>query len=231
MILVDARIGSIDLLKPLQRLGVPAESTHLEFGDVAFAGRGENGQEVMIGVELKRLGDLISSLRSGRLQGHQLPGLLRAYDHSWLIIEGRWQTNRQGQLLLYRARTPARLSFSELDKQLLTLELRGGLHVRHTAHRRDTLRTLVSLYRWWTDKALDEHKSHLAIYQPMPLLPISQFRQTISTLPGVGFTRSLAAEKRFRTIRRAIDATEKRWTEVEGIGMETARKVVASVTT
>src|ERR1035437_3942143 len=137
MILVDRRVGSNDLLAPLKAAGFDAQLVELAFGDIAFEGKGLNGTPLNVGVELKRLGDLVSSLRTGRLAGHQLPGLLRTYDYAWLLVEGQWRANAAGQVTTQkRSRLwtviPGKMTASELDKQLLTLELCGGLHVAHT---------------------------------------------------------------------------------------------------
>jgi ERCC4-type nuclease len=204
---VDRRIGSKDLLEPLKAAGLPAELATLPFGDVAFVGRGTGGAELAVGIELKRFGDLISSLRSGRFQGHQLPGLRNAYDHAWLLIEGKWHQWRHGELMQGRRKMPGQMSGSELEKQLLTLELIGGVHVRHTPTRGDTVRVLGSLYRWFTDRNMDSHKSHLVIYHAQPLVPVSQFRSTISTLPKIGVKTSLVIERQLgeRTCNQLLD--------------------------
>src|ERR1035437_8002080 len=128
MILVDLRIGSKYLLAPLKAAGFEAQLVELEFGDIAFEGKGPNGTTLNIGVELKVLGDLVNSLRTGRLAGHQLPGLLKTYDYAWLLVEGEWRANAAGQVTTQKRRRlwtgiPGKMSASELDKQLLTLEL------------------------------------------------------------------------------------------------------------
>src|SRR4051812_5465590 len=91
MLLVDPRAGSVNLIEPLRAQGLEVVETHLESGDVGFIGRGEGGVPVHIGVEYKTLSDCISSMRTGRLEGHQLLGM-RAdpplYDFAYLLIEG-----------------------------------------------------------------------------------------------------------------------------------------------
>jgi hypothetical protein len=73
--------------------------------------------------------------------------------------------------------------------------------VRTTPTRRDTVRFIMALYRFWTDKDLDEHKSHLAIYSPdldrALAVPISDFRRTVAQLPGIGYRTSAAVEAAF----------------------------------
>ena len=79
MIWVDSRIGSKDLAAPLTRLGLPAELTTLPFGDIAFEGQGDDRGPLTVGIEFKVLTDLVQSLRSGRLVGHQVPGLRQTW--------------------------------------------------------------------------------------------------------------------------------------------------------
>jgi ERCC4-type nuclease len=221
MIWVDAAVGSNELVKPLVKLGYPAEKTSLKFGDIAFTGLGEGGVDTEVGIEFKKLSELVEALRSGRFVGHQLPGLQSTFDHAWLCIEGTWQHDDQGQIATYQGRgrgwrpLHGRMSAGELDKQLLTIEMLGGIHVHTTASRRDTLRWLGSLYRWWTDTALDRHSSHRTIYRPKPLVPVSQFRQTVATLPGIGYRTSAAVEDAFYgNLRLAIGASVEEWAEI-----------------
>ena len=49
MILVDSRIGSVELLPYIQRIGVPVDKTQLEYGDVCFEGNVKEGR-ALIGV-------------------------------------------------------------------------------------------------------------------------------------------------------------------------------------
>jgi hypothetical protein len=90
-----------------------------------------------------------------------------------------------------------KMKASELEKQVLTLELCGGLHVRYTNSRADTVRALCNLYRWWTDQALDHHTSHLAVHDQPTLIPIDEFRAAFCKLPGVGIKASMAVAERF----------------------------------
>lgn len=241
MMHVDNRIGSKDLLTDLQRFGVPAELTRLQFADVAFVGRGLHGCPVCIGVELKETQDLITSLQSSRFVGHQLHGLLDTYDRAWLLTEGTWMDSAEGVLMelsdfgweTATSGTRQPMMTRSLDKQLLSITIRGGINHWHCQTRRDTIRFLSSLYHWWSDKDLDDHRSHEAIYHPPPdraqMIAPSQFVTTISTLPGVGWEKSRAAESRFGSIRNAVDASAVDWTTVPGIGKTIATRIVEAV--
>ncbi len=80
-----------------------------------------------------------------------------------------------------------------------------------TRRRTDTLKWIEALYRTFTDEDLDQHKSHLGIYRAPTLIPVSDFRAFIGGLPGVGLRISKVAETKFRSIRRAINATPAEW--------------------
>lgn len=235
--LVDDRIGSKDLLAPLQRMGVPAELARLEFGDFSFIGRGPEESQILIGIELKETNDLISSLRSDRFAGHQLPGLLRTYDRVWLLTEGIWRADPSGTLETFsggwRAPTAGRrpMLLADLEAWLLTQIIRGGLQNWHTATRFDTLRFLSVLYHWWTSKALTDHKSHAVIYHaPLDRASFAEpstFLKLATCLPGVGYDKAVSLETHFAGSFGALMAASlKELEQVEGIGKVLARRIV-----
>lgn len=228
--MVDRRVGSKDLLAPLRSAGLDAQLVELEYADVAFTGRGAKNASVDVGIELKRLNDLVSSLRSGRLAEHQLPGLRSMYEHAWLVVEGYWRTDDYGNVVVFQGRhrgwcpLPGNMKASELEKQVLTLELCGGLHVRYTNTRADTLRFVGNLYRWWTDQALDHHNSHLAIHEPPTLVPISEWRQAFRRFPGVGLKASKAVAEHFgNSLRAATAADVKTWAAIRVVDESTGK--------
>lgn len=206
-LLVANESGSKELVEPLRRMGLPVEAvTHsvLPFGDVAFLGRGEKGAPLYIGIELKKVGELVQSLRSKRLQGHQLLGLTKDFDRRYLLIEGDFHHDNDGRATVFRGTgkprpLPGAPNAVALEEEVINIQTRGGCWVRHTTTRRDTLRFILACYRYWTDKDLDQHKSHMAIYAPDLdkglLTPPSDFRKALTVmLPGIGFAVSKAVE-------------------------------------
>ncbi len=226
---VDSRVGSVDLLEPLRKAGLPVEATTLAFADFAFIGRGPLDKPLNIGIERKRLSDLVQSIRSGRLSGHQLPGLLGpqgAYEYAWLVVEGLYRVDAQGRILVKQKKRrgrgkpewvqlPGGMLASEMEKQVLTFELCGGCHVKYTNSAEDTVHFLESLYRWFTDKAMDEHKAHLAPQRVSGPIALSGFRDTVRAFPGIGLRASLAVETHFQgSLVRAINASTTEWSEI-----------------
>ena len=221
MILIDDRSGSADLLPDLERANLPVSLVRLEAADMAFDGLGAGGTSVGIGIELKRLDarstDLVQSVGSGRLTGDQLPKMHDLYDYKWVLVEGTWRHDDQGRIVVYKGPRlgwkpiHGRITADELEKRMLTLELCAGMHVRYTNSRRDTVRFVQSLYRFWTDKALDKHTSHLAQHEPPALTFYSDTRQALMKWPGVGHKLSAVAERRFKSVRAAAMAGPDEW--------------------
>ena len=237
MILVDPRAGSKELIGPLLAAGLPVEATHLDFGDIAFLGRGEAGKQVFIGLEHKKLADLVGSLNSARLAGHQLRGMVDTYDRPHLIIEGEWDHDATGRVIVRGPLGFAPLKgapfATELEKRIITLETRGGLRVRWTRTQKETVRYVSALYRWWTDRDLDSHTSHLAVHSPdldrALKTPLTLKRQVAAMLPGIGFQKSEAVDKHFASIWEMFNAATVEWQQVEGIGKTLATRLFAAI--
>lgn len=96
MILIDDASGSRELascpiLAPISCLStLPCTATSESRTDLMFYGNGPQGL-VPIGVEVKHITDLASSLETGRLQATQLPALCELYPVRWLVIYGNYQ--------------------------------------------------------------------------------------------------------------------------------------------
>lgn len=230
MLLIDYREGSAELLEPLRKLGLPAERGTIP-ADIAFEGRGEGGTPVMVGIEFKKLGELINSLRTQRLQGHQLLGMREHFQFCYLLIEGELHYDSKG-ILTKRVGShtfvplPGRMAVAELLKRLYVLHLRGGLNLLWATNRSTTLRFVEALYRVWTDCDLDQHQSHIAIYQAPSLTPISEFRGFFSRINGLGLRKTLQVEQHFGgSIRQAVNAPKSEWLKINGIGPELAAHI------
>lgn len=218
MILVDYRAGSKELHAPLAKIfGAPLVSVEeLPFGDISFTGKGAAGSTLEIGIEYKKLGEMMTSMRDGRFSGHQLPGMLGPkgmYDYAFLLIEGDWHIDDDGYMttLQFRRgkrpewkRAPGNMRAAEYGKHLLTYEMCGGIRICNSRTQNDSVRVIADLYRWWTDRAIDEHTSHMAQHKPAFLANVSEFRRAIAAWPGVGLKWSKAVEDELTTGSRSI---------------------------
>lgn len=233
MILVDDRAGSKDLVEVLRKHNLDVSLTRLDFGDLAWAGNGPGG-EMAIGVEYKSILDLCNSMRSGRLSGHQIPGMLKMYSVSYLLVCGIWKAGTDGALHVYRYAQwvkiePGKRAFQyrEVTGYLETLAQKGGVQVRLVSNETEAAHWIAMAYNWWA-KPWDQHSSLSVMYNPNPSVGIStpsEVRRVAKELPGVGWERSGAVERAFPTIEAMILATEEEWRAVPGIGKHLAAKI------
>lgn len=230
MILVDPRAGSADYAPLLRALGADVELVTLDYGDVCWYASGR-----AIGVELKKVHDVLACITSGRLAGYQLPGMAAEYAEAWLVVEGLYRPNPEdGVLEVWRGGwVPAKTGkqtwmYRQLDGFLTTLEVKGGLRVKRTASEIETARVVHGLYQW--TQTWDGHKSHLALNRAgrdaAIFLRPTFARRVAAELPGVGFERSADVAIAFPTVRQMVAADEQSWRRVPGIGKKLAKQIV-----
>lgn len=232
MILLDHRIGSGELKPYFKAFDIQIELTELEFGDCCFEGNGPNGG-VLIGVERKRVNDLVSSMRNKRLSGHQLPGLLSTYQYVYLVVEGITRIGDGGQL-----QVPCRMGkkfvwhdinlgsrsvlYREVDHYLSTLTHICGITVHFTGRERDTAAWIASKYHWWNDKEWHQHSSHMEVYAPVQEDRSSRWQRRTPTfgekiasqLPGVSKS-AFDIAKHFHNAREMANASIGEWENVK----------------
>jgi ERCC4-type nuclease len=199
---VDSRVGSKELVGSLENAGLKTELTTLHAADFAFEGNGPEGP-CMVGVERKAIGDLVTSIRDKRINA-QMAKMAIAYDFGWLVVEGAWGQDQSGKLVSRRGagfsgakRLPGGFTEDGLAKALLSLELKGmdgKLRLRQTFSKRGTAVFVAALVHWWTDKPWSGHLSHLGSYEPEHYTKLSQFREIVQKLTGVGLAASSALE-------------------------------------
>ena len=239
--IVDRRAGSRDLFPQLQMAKVrPLELGDLHYGDVSILGNGPEGCPWTIGIEYKKLPDLIQSIDNGRLAGHQLPGMLECYQSCWLLIEGIWQTGRFGEVVVPRnsgwksiinGRAQG-FSAKSLYGFILTCQIKLGIQVVQCGTSDQTVSWLSAMNRWWTEKEYEEHRAHLAFDNSSALTLVSRpslVRRVAKELPGIGWGRSGAVAKRFTSVAEMATASQADWQGIEGIGKTTAEKVVRAI--
>jgi ERCC4-type nuclease len=173
MLYVDNRAGSKELYPLLRARGLPVTLTRMDYGDVSFLGSGPDGQPVAVGIEVKGIHDVLKCIADGRFAGHQLPGLVQAYDQVWLLIEGLWRSNAKTGMLEYRhskgqwrecTAGTRRFMYSDLLTWLFTCSVKGGIQFFRASDWGEATVWLSALYNWWTVKGWEGHKSHLAFH-------------------------------------------------------------------
>lgn len=228
-LLVDDRDGSKELMRyePVASTGTLARLTS---GDVAFAGNGPDGP-VWVGVEVKSIYDLISSMNTGRLQATQIPAMLAEFSVSWLLYFGAYRQGLGGRLEIEdrngRWRTHRiggrDVPYGYLQSFLFDLTM-AGIHVQRVIDIREAVTWVGCIHRWWS-KPWDKHKGFRTFDKSgqISLMPhMSDHQRAIACvakeLPGVGFERALAAASYFGSISEMINAPAEEWARVPGVG-------------
>lgn len=236
MIYLDDRTGSVEL----KYYFLPQEVTvaRLQYGDAYFLGNGPDGL-LSIGVERKTVGDLLGSIRSGRFQGHQLPGMSSNFDVMYVVIEGIYRAHpgsktieqlRHGKWQPLHGRG---IKMSSMTKLINTMSIICGVQVRFTIDESATADLIKDLYAWW-QTPFDHHKSHVGFQLPPAtqaalVEPPSLFRCIVKELPGIGWEKSLAVESHFLTLDRVLESSMSDWCQIPGIGSATAEKIMKAI--
>lgn len=229
---VDTRAGSKDYIEPLRRRGVTVEAAWLEAGDMEIIGQGPDGP-IMVGVEHKKIPDLIQCIRNGRF-ADQLRKMREYYGVSWLLLEGRMSV-RRGKLHIRKGHVwkahQGDVSLPEIFGYISTVCHAGGILLMRTEDQTETVEWLRSLNNWWSLKKWEQHRAHLDFYKPEqiggnPLLPPTLVQKVASMLPGLGSARAYAVSQQFDTVREMMQATATEWEAVDGIGKKGAANLV-----
>lgn len=254
MILVDAAVGSKELEPLIRKQGIHCSVEHLPSADALFEGDGPEGW-MSVGVERKRIQDMLNCIDDGRFTGDQRVKMRKQFRFSFVIIEGYWKPDpRSGVLLeghpksdgsLYwssdRPGGGKRVPYSKLRRYLYSMSL-AGLVVCYSRDIAQTATDICELYHYF-QKPWDKHTSMLEmakgyhLQQPwdsLASLPTlnhrpSLVREWAARLPGVGVKLSLDAERVFRTPIRLATGDETDWVKLPGVGVDSAQKIVRAI--
>ena len=229
----------------LRTLGVEVELTTMPFGDVAWIGLGHNGDPVSVGLEIKTIDDCIACIQSGRFAGHQLPGLLQSYDHIWLLVQGESRMAANGMLQQRKVGRGGGTYWSDVgggvrkwmwrdfEGWLNSMSILGGLRIHRVNSWEEGAQWIKCLHNWFQR---DDHKSTQVIYggkqlyaETALMIKPSLARRVAKELPNIGTVRSAAVASQFKTLADMVEASEKDWMHVEGLGKATAKRVYAAI--
>ncbi len=242
-LIVDPRAGSKTLIKPLKKLGLKVQVETLDFGDVCFMGNGPDGP-VQVGIEHKRVEDVLDCIKTGRFASHQLPGLIDNYGVVILLVQGRWRADKANRLVIekpgsYReaarfwARPHGRKEwlYRHLEHWLASIQFQGGIHVARAEDAEASALYIRALYSWWTVKEWDEH-STLKVFNEsgaVPMVKPTVAAKVAKAVTGIGWDKAHAAARHFRTPEVMTRACANDWAKVPGIGKELARRAVRAM--
>lgn len=232
LVLVDDRTGSAEIA-PL--LSSPSLLCRLEYGDFAWSGNGPAGP-VDVGVERKSIMDLLQSMTTGRLSGHQMVGLTAHYDWVYLIVEGVWRPDRHSGILqrinwkgkwTAAAQGSRRFMARDVYNFINTLHVMCGVVAVNTSNQWETAKWLDAMCGWW-QKDWGKHKSHLQFQKPVVHAHLHKPNLTTriaSQFNGVGWDKARKIGSHF-TLHGLMSATREELMEIEGIGPKLADRII-----
>lgn len=231
MILVDDQSGSKDLFPYIKSINPATILTRLDppFGDIAWIGEAEGGGSTRVGVEYKKINDVLDCMIDGRFAGHQLPGLVNTYQRVYLLVEfgytrwdrvggglQRWQPDGKGKGWWRDVLRGGRsFTYRDLEHWFTTMEEFAQLRIVKTPDEYESARWVTSKYSWWTGKGWDEHDSIKQFHVPRP--PVAAFakpgivRRVVKELHDVGWERSGPIAEHFGSVIRAATASADEW--------------------
>lgn len=238
MILVDTAIGSKELKSLIIGNGVKCDAVPLQFGDAAFEGNGDDGT-IGIGVERKRLHDMLNCIDDSRYSAHQRVGMAKMYRKSILMLEGHWKAREDGILMegfdggtkwtpcKYRSQS---VMYSKLYRYLLSIAL-SGVIITYTRDINHTAFNICEIFHYfqkqWRNHTslLEVQKLNIPALSGKPTLT----RRWASDLEGVGVKFSIEAERMFKTPINLAHSDETEWLRIPGIGVRTAQDIVKEI--
>lgn len=249
-LLVDPRIGSGEFVRPLRKQGVPAKLKQIQFGDFAFTGYGPNGL-IRVGIERKKVDELLGCVTDSRFTGTQIPGLLNTYDHAWLLVEGAYVPDVDDIILKGRAFQSKRGAvpmiafheagfgrsrhlYSNFTKFQITVQVKARLYRERTLSAPESVQWIAALYRWY-QKPWAQHKSVYTIDETRPeqaILDVRTLKRRLAAqLPGVAWSRSKQVDQYFPSVAAMFSAGELEWREALGVakGRKLAKSIVTSI--
>lgn len=235
LLLVDTQGGpqcsSAEMLTYLADVGV---ESYLHSGDIAFAGNGPNG-DLMVGVEVKKVADLVSSIETGRLADTQMPRMRDDYQQKYILIIGQWGCNEDGELTVLREgrmkrfRRHPKLHYVRVAAFILEAQI-AGFHV-HTAGSCAEAAHWVKIVAHWWDKPWDKHRAlHKFDESGTALMPhpdaMTDFLARVAkALPNVGYERAMAVGAAMGGAEDFSTWTLEQWQRVPGVGSTIARNI------
>lgn len=217
----------------IRRMGVKAEIERLVFGDFAFEGHGG----MTVGIERKRLHDMLACIDDSRFTAHQRPGLRRMYQEHWLLLEGCWRAHDPKGLLMegntagawWECKPAGRnILYSKLRRYLFSV-VRSGTPIIETRDEWESAFDIVELFHYYQKKEhtsqTEKQKIGVASLSGRPSLA----RRWAEELDGVGQKHGTDAARQFKTGIALATSEEIEWMCIKGIGAATARDIMRQI--
>ena len=201
-IFVDYREKGSRVIKELVDLGFNIKLNKLENADYVLSSR--------VGVEIKTVEDFVESIIDGRLL-QQIKNLKNNFERPVVIIEG------QEDIYSIRNVHP-----NSIRGMLATIAVSYGIPILHTKDFKET----ASLFNIIAKREQEETSKDFTLHGEKRAMSLKEWQEyVISALPGVGAILSKPLLKKFKTVKKIINAKPERLERVEKIGPKKAQRI------
>jgi Fanconi anemia group M protein len=163
-----------------------------------------------VGIELKTVEDFVNSIIDGRLL-QQLKELKRQYERPVLIVEGTED--------IYSVRN---VHANSIRGMLATVAVSYGIPMIYSKNAKETAALITVIARREQDESGSDFQPH-ASKRAMTLKEQQEY--VVSSLPGVGLSLARPLLKRFRTIKKLINAEDQEIQKVPKIGPQKSQVI------
>lgn len=239
MIVVDDRIGSIELRPLIIQQGVECDKYHFPYGDAIFQGNGPTGP-ISIAFERKKLSDIFNCIKDGRYSGHQAIGLHNYYDLAFFILEGNWRPSKNGWILEgyedelgrthWKYFNNRKIPYGVLQNAMTSIAM-SGVVTTYSLDINHTVRNIISTFKYFQKKWNDHdmlkkfHRLNIPTLQEKPSL----VQEWASKLEGIGVKKNEAARLVFKSGYDLATADETDWMRVDGVTPRLARSIIKEI--
>jgi ERCC4-related helicase len=201
-IFIDHREKGSGVVKALIDLDVELRLEQLETADFILSSR--------VGVEFKNVEDFVNSIIDGRLL-NQIKDLKNNFERPLIIIEGEDD--------IYSVR---KVHKNAIQGMLATIAISYGIPIIQTKTNAETASLLFNIARREKEECNKDFDMHSS---KKPLTLKEQQEYIVSSFPGIGPTLAKPLLKKFKTIKKIVNANKEQLEKVSKIGDKKAEDI------
>ena len=208
-IIVDQRERTSGIVKELVKKNIKIEIRQLVIADFVIQTKDLEGKIIDVGIERKTINDFLNSIIDKRLLT-QLIVLKENFQLPLLIIEGSEN--------IYSIRN---FHPNSIRGMLASIAIDFQVPIIFTRNLKDTSALLTVIA-----KRLEKPIKNISLLKKRkPLTLKEQQEYLIESLPGIGPTLSRSLLKKFKTVKKIINAKEKKLIKIEKLGPKKATEI------